>query len=294
MSGDYYVNNLYEQMKTQPLGQGALLDTPCVIFDLDGCISDDQWRFKFILEHASNPDDKYRVYNSKLGDDKPIDAGFQHLAYHIRKGRTIIFCTARPLEFKEKTIDWITTNVNNIPPFILLMRANGCEEPSLVIKKRMLMFLAEKHKVNVQCAYDDRTDVCREYLAFGLETYIANRYGLTQFTSNGTQPPGPEPEGVRPKDAADLLEEVITTMRERNATYKDSYKGAARILKAMFPAGITVTSEAEFERLHLIQQLASKLARAANSGFTHRDSVIDISGYSAMLAKFIDDEKGIK
>lgn len=93
------------------------------------------------------------------------------------------------------------------------------------------------------------------------------------------------------KDAADLLESMASTFRERNAVYKDNYKVVGKVMSAFFPEGVTLTTEADHNFYHLFELLIVKLTRFTNSGLTHKDSIHDIAVYAAMLELLVNDHK---
>jgi hypothetical protein len=87
------------------------------------------------------------------------------------------------------------------------------------------------------------------------------------------------------KNAADLLSDMADTYRERNAIYGDSYKTFGAVMKGLFPNGLLITKEDEFNRLALMTLCVSKMQRYAAQFKVggHQDSAHDLAVYAAML-----------
>lgn len=78
---------------------------------------------------------------------------------------------------------------------------------------------------------------------------------------------------------------------ERNKLYKDNYKHFGKVLKGMFPNGLTLNTEEEFNRFAIFIQLVHKntrLAQGIASG-VHQDSCDDLAVYAQMLAEYGDE-----
>jgi hypothetical protein len=93
--------------------------------------------------------------------------------------------------------------------------------------------------------------------------------------------------------AATMLNEAAQTLRERSNVYKDNSKVAGAILAAMYPNGITLKTADEQEMFTIISLIAVKLSRFAESGNIHRDSVVDLVNYSAILCCLRDRIYGL-
>jgi len=90
--------------------------------------------------------------------------------------------------------------------------------------------------------------------------------------------------------ADQILAAAAQTFAERNAVYKDNWTQVGQIMTALFPNGVHLKSEADFNKWHLFELAVVKLTRFANSGLTHRDSIHDIIVYAAMVEMLTDDE----
>lgn len=88
-----------------------------------------------------------------------------------------------------------------------------------------------------------------------------------------------------PKSVAELLTELRGLFASRNTLYGGGYKRIGPILKAFFPAGITLTTEDEMARFALFTDVAAKLDRYAANFATggHADSLDDAALYAMML-----------
>ena len=86
----------------------------------------------------------------------------------------------------------------------------------------------------------------------------------------------------------DRLAELGDIYRDRNATYQDTYKNFGNVMKGFFPAALTLSTAADWNRIALFFHAADKLARYAGT-FTkggHVDSLDDLSVYSMMLQEY--------
>lgn len=87
------------------------------------------------------------------------------------------------------------------------------------------------------------------------------------------------------KNAADILEDMAKTFRERNALYGNNYHHFGEMMVALFPRPLTISTEEEWNRLALLLQVQIKVSRYAQQFPTggHQDSAHDAGVYSAML-----------
>lgn len=92
------------------------------------------------------------------------------------------------------------------------------------------------------------------------------------------------------KDAAEILDEMANTFRERNKVYGDNYKRVGEVMMAMFPNGIALRTAEDFNRWHLFELQIVKLTRFANSGLVHKDSIHDEAVYGAMVESLIGEQ----
>lgn len=83
---------------------------------------------------------------------------------------------------------------------------------------------------------------------------------------------------------ADVLQEAADTFRERNKVYGDNYLRVGAVMAALFPNGLTVKTEHDWNRLHIfLLDIVKKTRYVQNWVDGHNDSVRDATVYSAML-----------
>jgi len=88
------------------------------------------------------------------------------------------------------------------------------------------------------------------------------------------------------KNAADILTEMATAFRERNAVYGDNYKMVAKLVAVLFPNGVP-SELVVTDQWHLFELKLVKISRFAISGLMHQDSIHDDGVYSAMIEAII-------
>lgn len=81
--------------------------------------------------------------------------------------------------------------------------------------------------------------------------------------------------------AADTLDAMASTFRERNAVYGDNYKMVGPMMAVLFPDGVS-KEVLHSHQFHLFELILVKLSRYAISGLQHVDSVHDAGVYCAM------------
>lgn len=292
------------------------------IFDIDGCISDDEWRLPMIKKEG---DDRYRDYHAAAEQDRPLPQGANRLKHHIHVGHKIVFITARPDYMRIATGDWLRKHFPLINTPIMLMRDDDEEGiGAVVIKCQRLVELRNTHKGEIVAAYDDRPDIIEMYLSNGIHgARILDKNGIAEFIGQPTVISYEEnpakaksqlakgiadfnsqmamsatklcssmrekgligleyPVTPTTRTAADILEAAGATFRERNAVYKDNAEVVGNVMKALFPEGVRITSAADHKMYHLFELVIVKLTRFTQSGLTHTDSIHDLAVYAAM------------
>lgn len=80
------------------------------------------------------------------------------------------------------------------------------------------------------------------------------------------------------------IEEALQTFRQRNKTYGDSYLVFGKVMQALYPKGVTIETEEQWNRFGVIQMIVSKLTRyVATPTEGHLDSAHDMGVYSHIL-----------
>jgi hypothetical protein len=83
--------------------------------------------------------------------------------------------------------------------------------------------------------------------------------------------------------AADILEAMAATYRERNAVYGDNFYQVGAVMAILFPDGVKLHTAADYNLWHLFELMIVKLTRFANTGLSHQDSIHDLGVYAAMV-----------
>lgn len=232
-----------------------------VIFDIDGCISDDRWRLKMILAAG---DDRWDEYHANCIHDKPLNKSV--VDRHIAARDRIIFVTSRPDKYRNETWGWILRWFGEDADYVLHMRPDGDATPSPELK----VWLLEKYGYepeDIDVAYDDRQDVLDAYSEWGIKR--------TKQLSAATVP--------------DILRNMAQTFDERQQMYGDSYLQFGKVAKALWPGGLDHQTEDDYNRLGVVVQIISKLCRYTNTAAGHLDSAHDIAVYAAILESLTDD-----
>lgn len=85
--------------------------------------------------------------------------------------------------------------------------------------------------------------------------------------------------------AADKLREAIKTFEARDKVYGKGFLKHGQVLKAMFPDGLTLTTETDFSRWVLFNMVLVKIMRYAENFLKggHQDSIHDLGVYAFLL-----------
>lgn len=158
-----------------------------VIFDIDGCISDDSWRLPYIKDSGSG---RFDQYHSMAESDKPLGHGAARLLEHIKYGHFIYFMTARPASVEVITISWIKRHFPQIKTinWALRMRKASEEGVNSVDLKRSMLRSSMHDAQRAYFAYDDRPDVVEMYLQEGIAgARILDAHGCDEFVGQETR-----------------------------------------------------------------------------------------------------------
>lgn len=282
--------------------QASKLPKRIAVFDLDGCIFDDEWRMH-LIKPVGEPD-RFGEYHRALVKDATLFAGSTALRSHIEDGDGIAFITARPDSVRQETVAVIRACFSIPFPsekFCLFMRSDDEEGiGSVELKSKMLLNMLRKmmHGQEVVAAYDDRPDVIAMYLESGITgARILDKHGVREYKpgeptvltwpEDKRREPGPTPESIA-RTAADILEQAGATFRERNAVYKDNAVLVGNVMAALFPNGVQIKTAEDHHMYHLFELIIVKLTRFANSGLKHADSIHDTVVYAAMCENLVE------
>lgn len=269
-----------------------------VIFDLDGCISDDRHRrglLPRVPEHHENTEEDYEAYHAKAHLDTKLVAFSEFVSVCKVPGMIPLVVTARPESERERTWDWLRQAAGDLDMsrVHLLMRPHGDRTHSPLLKPSLIHEWAAFRNWQMRFigAYDDREDVLRAYVATGIvserqcwlvrENHIA-RLDVTydNLVDAALQAATTE---ARPATVPEIMRAMADTYEERNAVYGDNFKNVGGVMAAMFPNGVVLRTPEEFVRWHLFELKVVKLTRFAQSGLTHVDSIHDDSVYGGMI-----------
>ncbi len=238
-----------------------------IIIDLEGTLSDHSHR----VIHYNFKD--YDKYNSGFKDD-PVNYDFVRLLENEQTDEDliIIMVTAKSEIYKNDVDFWLRDNGITFISEIHY-RDPGDKSPSVEVKRLYLEALKERFAI--VHAYDDREDIC--------EMYRNNGMPCTQVKIDS-----------KPKASltvAQYLRQSADVFEERDACYGSSYKHFGNIVEAFFPGGLNLESKEDMNRYGILNMIFSKLNRYCNNFNKggHRDSLVDLSTYSAMLNE-VDNE----
>lgn len=286
-----------------------------IIFDLDGCISDDSWRSSRLPDMNCTPGPApvaFDFYHAGCGDDAPLAIGATILREAINDGHFIIFATARPQKVIEMTSKWIQRHFFIQPnkDFMIMCRPDDDASSSVVLKSKMIDFLqqwqAESDR-RVIGAYDDRDDIVEMYSRRHIDARVLDVNGLRpcevyqdagndapgtdlQYGSDGKQDPA---EHVSSCFVSDTLERTLETFHSRRDVYGDNDIMHGRVMKVLFPGQIVLSSEKDHRMFLMMTHVVGKLTRFAASGMTHKDSAHDAIVYMAFV-ELLADQHNIK
>jgi len=228
-----------------------------VIFDLDGCLSDDRWRRKLIDRERLF----FTAYHDACTKDEPINKRYVHEA--VLKGYQLVIVTGRPISYLRQTEEWLKKHFRSFPfGFKILMRPEGNHDPAPALKT---FLISQNLKwTDIVMAYDDRQDVLDAYRDKHLfNVAMLNPYGDVDSVSQ-------------------ILHHMAETFTDRNKVYRDNYLRVGPVMKALF--GTDIPSELVVsDRWHLFELIVIKLTRFATSELSHTDSIHDIAIYAAMI-----------
>lgn len=140
------------------------------ILDLDGTISNDKWREKFINLKEQG---QYRYH------DYHLLAGFDLVCNEqlIRTTNDIIIITGRHVMYRVITMQWL--HINNIKVKYIVFRPTKNDLPPAAMKNYLLTSLMLQHSIkleDIEIAYDNCHSVCAMYRKMGLQAIqVLNR-----------------------------------------------------------------------------------------------------------------------
>jgi len=248
-----------------------------VVFDLDGCISDDRHRLHLRPE---DPKGDWLPYHNAAPLDEPRNV--DEVQGYINSGHRIWIITSRPVMFVAETRQWLAKRFGlAAADFLLTMRPGGDARPSPGLKAGLLakamtdMAMTLMARQAIVMAHDNRQDILDAYAALNIPTQLLKAYPEEPKEHTGV--PG-------------ILRSMASTFEERNAVYKDNYKTVSAIMAALFPDGVPAELY-HAPRFGLLEMVVGKLTRFVASDLTHADSIHDLAVYAAMIESEITKEE---
>lgn len=83
---------------------------------------------------------------------------------------------------------------------------------------------------------------------------------------------------------------AFETFKQRSEVYGDNYLTHGKVMMALFPNGVDLKTEKEYNRFGIINMMVAKLTRYCQGWpNAHQDSVHDLGVYSFILESLDDD-----
>lgn len=134
-----------------------------VLCDIDGTVADIEHRLHFVNKEPKD----WKGFFGAMEEDKPREVVVKLLREYIEQGHGIIFVSARPEQYRDKTEKWLMNNVSEFF-FTLLMRRANDKRPDTEVKQDILdTYFTDRSKIFR--VIDDRPSVIRMWKSNGLE-----------------------------------------------------------------------------------------------------------------------------
>lgn len=106
---------------------------PCIVFDIDGTLSNNEHRLKFIQGDIKDWD----AFYDRIAYDTPNES-IVRLAQDLYKdsGHELVMITGRPERTRVVTLDWM--ELRGVPCDALFMRSNDDHRDDVVVKSELL------------------------------------------------------------------------------------------------------------------------------------------------------------
>ncbi len=91
--------------------------------------------------------------------------------------------------------------------------------------------------------------------------------------------------------ADEILKKCAEIYNEKGKEYGHTYEDFGKIVMAYFPDGLSIKTEKEANKFGVFFMMMHKMMRIISSKFNSKDSMIDLSVYSALLKEICDDNK---
>jgi len=147
-----------------------------IICDIDGTIADCSKRLHYIQDKNGKKLDKpnWKSFYAEVNKDEPIKAVVEMIEQldfeYINASYTIVFLTGRNEVCREKTYEWLRTNIN-ISGYPLIMRAKNDRRPDTEVKPDLLnKYLKDNPDDEAAFILDDQTHMIDKWEELGYTT----------------------------------------------------------------------------------------------------------------------------
>ena len=146
-----------------------MIEHPVYVFDIDGTLADCSHRMHFVKERPKN----WKAFFNTMHLDTPVESIIDLLKY-LSKNATIVFCTGRPNNYRQVTVDWL---YDNLDPYLgskdyiseqLYMRDQKDNLPDYVTKLELCDEIIEEYG-KIDLWFDDRQGVVDALRAKGVK-----------------------------------------------------------------------------------------------------------------------------
>lgn len=136
---------------------------PIVICDLDGTLCDLNHR----LHHVKGEKKDWKSFFKELHKDTPNPKVAEMLQTADREGKTVVFVSGRPEEYKEQTLKWLYKHHFNFFHTIIMRRSGDSRDDDIVKEDILNTYFPDKSKIEL--VIDDRPRVIRMWERNGLK-----------------------------------------------------------------------------------------------------------------------------
>lgn len=140
-----------------------------VLCDIDGTIADMEHRLHFIQKPENAPEDwkkDWKGFFTHMENDIIRQEVQKILIQFHNEGKTVIFITARPENFRDTTLNWLASNFLTFG-YTLMMRSRADRREDTIVKKELFeKYFPNKEVIHV--AIDDRPRVLKMWEEMGI------------------------------------------------------------------------------------------------------------------------------
>lgn len=162
--GGTVIKNMALRAGLKPFAQGSV-----VLCDIDGTIADTKHRLHYVKVAEGEKKD-WKGFFSEMHLDPVRQDVKEILIQHYNEGKTIIFLSARPDNYKDVTLKWLADNYLSFA-YTLIMRQAHDKRPDTETKRDMLnMHFPDKGVIH--SIIDDRPAIVRLWREMGITNVL--------------------------------------------------------------------------------------------------------------------------